>query len=411
MSAPNLIHIPGTDADGRLTRAYDAKIDDVLPGERSVVARINTGIVDYYRTVIDPLGGDTHNFNRNGPVLWNHGKDAMRGTVPIGKGWVKVRSSERDIIGKTKFAADDFSQMIFDMYEQEILKGFSVNVLPSEASPPSAEEIRGRPDLANCEMIYRRWNLIEYSAVALPGNPEALSLVVARGLTMPDDVRPLYEARVRAVVAMPGLPGEMADRTIVVPGVGPVMTDSGGMASGGAAVKPNVKGDDEDDDDDDDKESLTKSGVSPPQPVAKSAEDAPSVARRIVKKNGKFFVYSEDGSKKLGGPYSTRQEATKRLQQVEYFKHEGESRAAPPESIADPDDPVQHDGHGGWTVRGLDGLTFESRGVAERAMSVMANPPRFAAEWDAVNRELQRRSEQQIQRTVEEFELHWFGRV
>lgn len=181
-------------AGAAIVRAYDAKIDDVLPGERSVVARINTSHVDRYRTVIDPMGGDTSNYNRNGPVLWNHGKDPLRGTLPIGKGWVKRRSSEGDLIGKTKFHTDEFSQQIFEMYQNETLRGWSVNILPSEASPPTQQEIRARPELADCEMIYRKWELAEFSAVAIPGNADALTLVVSRGLLIPDDAREVYEA-------------------------------------------------------------------------------------------------------------------------------------------------------------------------------------------------------------------------
>ena len=41
----------------------------------------------------------------------------------------------------------------------------------------------------------------------------------------------------------------------------------------------------------------------------------------IVKTPKGYMVKSEDGSKNLGGPYKTRDEAKKRLQVVEYFKH------------------------------------------------------------------------------------------
>ncbi len=34
-----------------------------------------------------------------------------------------------------------------------------------------------------------------------------------------------------------------------------------------------------------------------------------------------YKVVSEKTGKNLGGPYKTKQEAEKRLQQVEYFKH------------------------------------------------------------------------------------------
>lgn len=42
----------------------------------------------------------------------------------------------------------------------------------------------------------------------------------------------------------------------------------------------------------------------------------------IIKKKDGYHVVSEKG-KNLGGPYKTREEAVKRLGQVEYFKHRG----------------------------------------------------------------------------------------
>lgn len=44
------------------------------------------------------------------------------------------------------------------------------------------------------------------------------------------------------------------------------------------------------------------------------------IENRITKKSGKWYVYSDDGKKELGGPYDTEGEAKKRLGQVEYFK-------------------------------------------------------------------------------------------
>ncbi len=41
----------------------------------------------------------------------------------------------------------------------------------------------------------------------------------------------------------------------------------------------------------------------------------------IIKVKGGYKVVSENGKKNLGGPYKTKEEAQKRLRQVEYFKH------------------------------------------------------------------------------------------
>ncbi|MGB9637218.1 MAG: hypothetical protein ACPLY7_00260 [Microgenomates group bacterium] len=41
----------------------------------------------------------------------------------------------------------------------------------------------------------------------------------------------------------------------------------------------------------------------------------------IVKRKTGYFVLSEKTKRNLGGPYQTREEAEKRLRQVEYFKN------------------------------------------------------------------------------------------
>ena len=41
----------------------------------------------------------------------------------------------------------------------------------------------------------------------------------------------------------------------------------------------------------------------------------------IVKKKDGYFVISEKSGRNLGGPYKTKEEAKKRLRQIEYYKH------------------------------------------------------------------------------------------
>ena len=43
----------------------------------------------------------------------------------------------------------------------------------------------------------------------------------------------------------------------------------------------------------------------------------------ITKQKGGYHVISEKTKKNLGGPYKARDEALKRLRQVEFFKHQG----------------------------------------------------------------------------------------
>lgn len=190
-----------------IIRAYDATVDDVKPGERSVVAKIGGRAVDRHRTIIDPKGIDLASYRSNPIVLWEHGRDPQRGMMPVGRNlWIKTDGDR--LIAKTVFRDDDYSQELFKAYQDGDLRGWSVNVLAHEASPPSREEIRATPDLAErCDLIYRRTELAEYSAVAIPSHRDALTVLASRGIWIPDDAR--------------------------------TMTDStGGLAGGGAAVEP-----------------------------------------------------------------------------------------------------------------------------------------------------------------------------
>jgi len=49
----------------------------------------------------------------------------------------------------------------------------------------------------------------------------------------------------------------------------------------------------------------------------------------IAKRPDGYCVYSEDGTKRLGGPYATREEAEQRLAQVEAAKAAGGASLLP----------------------------------------------------------------------------------
>ena len=184
-------------------RAYDAQIDSVDKADRSLVARINTAGTDRYRTVIDPRGGKLDNYRKNPAVLWEHGKDPRRFTDPIGRNiWVRHNGGQRptELLARTKFLTDDFSQQRFEWYRDGVLNAFSVNILPvaERCSPPTREELRAIPEWETAETIYREWDLAEYSGTTIPGNADCLVAgramrmldLVGRGLLwIPDEAR------------------------------------------------------------------------------------------------------------------------------------------------------------------------------------------------------------------------------
>jgi hypothetical protein len=302
----------------QLTRSYEATIDDVKPKERSVVAKINTWDVDRYKTSILSRGAILDGYRKNPVVLFEHGEDPARGALPIGRNeWIVA--DDTTIKAKTIFRDDAYSRELFDCYREGWLRGWSVRMVNPEYGPPTAEEIRSRPELKakDCRLVFRRWEMGEYSAVVVPGNEDTLTILTSRGIFIPDRVR--------------------------------AMTDScGGMAGGGAALEPVVK--DKGNDGDDGK--------------------PPGARKRYVKQVGtKWVVFSEDD--KHLGEYESEKAANDRLEEIEYFKAKearGERRASP--FIVEGSD-------GRWWIDEGDRrkLAFPTYQVAEECLALMRSRP------------------------------------
>lgn len=434
-----------------IVRLYQSQIDDIKVGERAVIARIGGNSVDRHRTIISPNGIDLEPYRRSPVVMWFHGQDAVRGHVPIGKNkWIKTDGDR--LIAKTIFRDnDEFADNLFRAYQDGYINGWSISVLSHDASPPTREEIRANPALGDgCDMIYRRTELTEYSATPIPSHREAVSLLVSRGILIPEGARADMELsdRGRTAVSVPiDLPRTATESV-------------GGLAGGGATVKP----------------------------------DDDAVERHVVEEGGKWYVYNHDKTKRLDGPFESKQAADHRLGEIEAFKHEDKEkeRSAPDVVAVEPaadravpeaevardadmgddsddavverdgqfygvcrkpgcpggphssrkeamahdceraspgappvmpssfeggtertsDDAVQFDGHGGWTVRDMPASRFSdeatARGVLADLERLRASPPPMLS--DVVRLELlrfrgwaaDRKAEQQAQRDLYE---------
>lgn len=155
--------------------------------------------VDRYRTVIDPVGMRTDGFTRNPVLLFEHGQDQNRGTLPIGLvediGVERIQGRARTMATARFDLEDEFARSVFRCYQRGVMRGFSVRIIPKVSSPPSREEMRVRPDLQDCQTVYRSSELAEVSAVAVPGNANALATEVARGFKVCRSLRESLESK------------------------------------------------------------------------------------------------------------------------------------------------------------------------------------------------------------------------
>jgi len=159
-----------------IKKVFIGEIKDINVGERTLTALISTGATDRMDEVLDPAGIDLRNFRKNPVVAWAHDYSAL----PIGKAlW--TRKDPKGIISKVKFAEHPFADEVFNLYKDGFLNAFSVGFIPKEST-------KGNTDKGEPWRTYTKWELLEYSAVPVPANPEALALAMQKGVVHDDKI-------------------------------------------------------------------------------------------------------------------------------------------------------------------------------------------------------------------------------
>ena len=115
---------------------------------------------------LDFEGLSTANYERNPVVMWSH--DAVgrspSGGLPIGRTSKLVKSADGRIMADFEFLTEDpFSQRVKNAWDKGFLRAASISWLPLEGGPSENGKWRDT-----------RSDLLEWSIVALPADPDAL---------------------------------------------------------------------------------------------------------------------------------------------------------------------------------------------------------------------------------------------
>ncbi len=156
------------------------EIVDVSPGQREVVAVISTPDIDRDGEVVLSDGLARKQY-AGLSVLLNHDQ-----AIPIGKSlWVK--SAGGRVLAKHRFSdATPLARDCFALAQDGVLNQYSVGFVPTDSGPPTAME---RKSYGDAVKIYRAWELMEYSLVSVPSNPNAVALAVSKGLIGEESAR------------------------------------------------------------------------------------------------------------------------------------------------------------------------------------------------------------------------------
>jgi len=159
-----------------LTRADPAtRTLAVNPDKFTVRAVITTVDPDRAGDVVIPTGiQNADDYLLNPVVLWAHSRTQF---PPIGVcEWLDVQP--RRIVAETRFARGvPFAEDVFRLYEQGVLRGWSIGFVPRKARRLPASAPRAVPGLR-----VEEWDLLEYSAVPIPENPGAVTVAIEKGL-------------------------------------------------------------------------------------------------------------------------------------------------------------------------------------------------------------------------------------
>ena len=141
----------------------DSAVKSIDEKERTLTALVSTNTRDRMNEVLEPKGADLSKFKKNPVVLFGH----RYSEPPIGKAlWIK--KTAEGILSKVQFATSQFAQEVFDLYKGGFMNAFSVGFIPKKW-------VDGEGD-KEPSTTYTDWELIEYSAVPVPANPDALAL-------------------------------------------------------------------------------------------------------------------------------------------------------------------------------------------------------------------------------------------
>lgn len=167
-----------------ITKQFNAKDLTLDEDSRTVIACISTDSVDRDNEVVLPMGLQKGQYGGNPVVLYGHDYSSL----PVGSTqWIKADNNtviaKYRISDKTQTARD-----IWGLLQDGTLRAHSIGFLPMEQSPPTAIEVERRPDWKGCRNVVRKWELLEFSLVAVPCNAEALALAVSKGYS-PDTLK------------------------------------------------------------------------------------------------------------------------------------------------------------------------------------------------------------------------------
>jgi len=143
-------------------RLFKSKVKSVNEGELEAIVASNS--LDRHGEVLDIKGLDLSKYKENPVVAWSHNYDEL----PIGKATKITKTKDGKLKAKMIFAVNENpkAKVVYDLFKGGFLNAFSIGFM--------ATEMDGN--------TYTKSEMLEFSAVLVPANSEALVLAKTKGI-------------------------------------------------------------------------------------------------------------------------------------------------------------------------------------------------------------------------------------
>jgi phage head maturation protease len=151
--------------------------------ERSIKSVITTDSLDRDCEVVLTKGLNFKDLKNSGAVLFMHDPSKVVGR----NAWVqkeKAGAAGMQAIAKTIFAKTELAEEVFQLIKGGFIKGWSIGMdwMSQKRRDLTEKDLKSRPDWAGASAVIEKASVLEYSAVSIPANAEAVTLAYERGL-------------------------------------------------------------------------------------------------------------------------------------------------------------------------------------------------------------------------------------
>ena len=149
---------------------FESEVKDFNDKERSLLATASRATKDRMGDIIEVEGWKLKNYRKNPVVMPFHNYSVL----PVGRSLEEFTKGDR-LKFRPQFAPYDNATLMYSLYRDKYLKGFSVGFVDLKSEPIEDTESKG--DFWGTPLRFLKMELLEVSVAPIPAHPDALSEV------------------------------------------------------------------------------------------------------------------------------------------------------------------------------------------------------------------------------------------